>query len=131
MLAKWDAVIATIEKAAPLNPLFDDVARLRIARASLREVDVVLRAGDIARARTALTDFSGKLDSAKGVLKARSPEALDAVTSGAAQIQSELKSAKPDAAKAVSFIPGMMAKYNVVLAQVTAEARTQQQTAKH
>src|SRR4029079_6121932 len=31
MLAKFDQAIAAIEKAAPLNPLYDDIARLRTA----------------------------------------------------------------------------------------------------
>ena len=33
MLAKYDETIALVEKAAPLNPLYDDIARLRIVRA--------------------------------------------------------------------------------------------------
>src|SRR5580765_5374122 len=33
MLAKYDEAIAMVEKAQPLNPLYDDVARLRIVRA--------------------------------------------------------------------------------------------------
>jgi hypothetical protein len=118
-----------VTKAAPLNPLYDDVARLRMFRASLREVDIALRAGDVAKARTTLTAFSGKLDSVKGILKARSTEALDAVVLGTEQLRTELTAAKPDALKARSFIGGMMAKYNVVLNQVTKEARRQQQPA--
>src|SRR5262245_24946908 len=37
MLARFDQEVATIEKAPPINRLFDDVARLRIVRAHLRE----------------------------------------------------------------------------------------------
>jgi len=33
MLAKYDEAIDLIAKAAPLNPVYDDVARLRIVRA--------------------------------------------------------------------------------------------------
>ena len=38
MLAKFDEAVSLVEKATPLNPLYDDVARLRIVRAHLREV---------------------------------------------------------------------------------------------
>src|SRR4051794_14900043 len=42
MLAKYDEAINMVEKGQPLNPLFDDVARLRIVRAHLREVNPAL-----------------------------------------------------------------------------------------
>jgi hypothetical protein len=45
MLAKYDETIGMIEKAAPLNRLYDDVTRLRIVRAHLREVTPALKAG--------------------------------------------------------------------------------------
>src|SRR5438067_864830 len=38
MLAKYDEMLALVEKSAPLNRLYDDVARLRIERSHLREV---------------------------------------------------------------------------------------------
>jgi hypothetical protein len=126
MLAKYDEFIAAATKAPPLNPLYDDVARLRIFRATLREVDIAIRAHDFAKTRTELTAFSEKFDSVKGILKARSPEALDAVTTGIAQLRTELKAPKPDAAKMMGFIRGITSKYNVVLVQVTGEARIQQ-----
>src|SRR5437660_4612552 len=49
MLAKYDEMLAMVDKAAPLNALYDDVAQLRIERAHLREVTPALKAGDIAR----------------------------------------------------------------------------------
>jgi hypothetical protein len=51
MLAKFDEAIAMVERSEPLNPLHDDVARLRIVRAHLREVNPALKAGDLAKAR--------------------------------------------------------------------------------
>jgi tetratricopeptide (TPR) repeat protein len=44
MLTKYDEAIAMVEKAAPLNPLYDDVARLRMVRANLRELGPALKA---------------------------------------------------------------------------------------
>jgi len=43
MLGKYDEAIAMVEKSAPLNPLYDDVARLRMVRANLREVTPELK----------------------------------------------------------------------------------------
>ena len=51
MLAKYDEMLAMVEKAPPLNALYDDVARLRIERSHLREVTPALKAGDIATGR--------------------------------------------------------------------------------
>jgi len=45
MLAKYDEAIGMVAKASPLNRLYDDVARLRIERAHLREVNPALKAG--------------------------------------------------------------------------------------
>src|SRR5258708_28378892 len=51
MLAKYDQAIDMVAKAAPLNPLYDDIARLRIVRAHLREVVPAVKAGNFAKAR--------------------------------------------------------------------------------
>src|SRR3954470_15560778 len=42
MLAKYDEMLALVEKSMPLNRLYDEVARLRIERAHLREVTPAL-----------------------------------------------------------------------------------------
>ena len=55
LLGKYDAFVATLATAPPLNPLFDDVARLRMFRASVRVVDIALHAGDFVKARAGLT----------------------------------------------------------------------------
>ena len=44
MLARYDQTIDMVAKGAPLNPIYDDLARLRIVRAHLREVIPALRA---------------------------------------------------------------------------------------
>jgi len=57
MLAKYDEAIDVIAKAAPLNPLYDDVARLRIVRAHLREVVPALKTGNFDKARKSFAAF--------------------------------------------------------------------------
>ena len=75
MLAKYDETIALVEKAAPLNPLYDDIARLRIVRANLREVNPALKAGNIAKARKSFMAFDDNWDSIEDLIKARSQDA--------------------------------------------------------
>jgi hypothetical protein len=124
MLAKFDEAIGNAERAAPLNPLYDDVARLRIVRASFRPVTPALKAGDIAKARQSVAAFSGKLGSVDGLIKARSPEASVAVAKGTAELMSALKADKPDTAQATSLAAGVMEKYNAVVAEITKDARS-------
>ena len=69
MLAKFDEAVAMVEKAAPLNPLFDDVARLRIERAHLREVNPALKAGDLAKARKSFSEFEDGWDPVEDLVR--------------------------------------------------------------
>jgi len=57
MLAKYDEVIDLVTNAPPLNPIYDDLARLRIVRAHLREVNPALKAGNLAKARKSFEAF--------------------------------------------------------------------------
>jgi hypothetical protein len=57
MLASFDEAVSAFATAPPLNPLYDDVARLRIVRAHLREVPPALKAGNIANARRSFEAF--------------------------------------------------------------------------
>jgi hypothetical protein len=124
MLAKYDEAIGNVEKAQPLNPLYDDIARVRIVRAHLREVTPALKAGDIAKARKSAATFSSKLGSVDGLVRARSAETADAVAKGTADLMSALKADKPDTAQATSLADGMMAKYNAVVTEMIKEARS-------
>jgi hypothetical protein len=71
MLAKFDEAIAMVEKAQPLGTLYDDVARLRIVRAHLREVNPALKAGDLVKARKSFGEFDEKWDSIEDLVKER------------------------------------------------------------
>lgn len=51
MVKKYDEMLATFAVAPPLNRLYDDVARLRLERAHLRQVTPALKAGNIAKAK--------------------------------------------------------------------------------
>ena len=123
MLAKFDEAIAMVEKAAPLNPLYDDVARLRIERAHLREVNPALKAGDLAKARKSFNEFEEGWDPIEDLVKIRSREAYDAIEDGTFKIAQALKPASPDINQVTTLVSGVMDKYNTVVTQVTREAR--------
>ena len=123
MLGKYDEAISLVAKAPPLNPLFDDVARLRIVRANLREVNPALKAGQVAKARQSFATFNDKWDSIEDLIKARSREAYDEIEKGMIQIERALMPDKPDVNEAISLVSSVMDKYNAVLADITKDAR--------
>lgn len=123
MVAKFDEAIAMVEKAQPLGPLYDDVARLRIVRAHLREVNPAMKAGDLAKARKSMGEFDEKWDSIEDLVKERDVRAYNTIEDGMTNIGLALKQAAPDAAKVQTLVSGVMDEYNKIVAQVTREAR--------
>ena len=123
MLAKYDEAIAMVEKAQPLGPLYDDVARLRIVRAHLREVNPALKAGDLAKARKSFGEFDDKWDSIEDLVKERDVKAYNTIEDGMTQIGLALKPATPDATKVQTLVSGVMDEYNKIVTQVMREAR--------
>jgi len=125
MLATFDQAIIMVEKGQPLNPLYDDVARLRIVRAHLREVNPALRTGDIVKARKSFGEFDEKWDSIEDLVKDRDVKAYATIEDGMTNIGLALKQATPDVAKVQTLVSGVMDEYNKIVAQVTKEARGQ------
>jgi hypothetical protein len=123
MLAKYDEAISMVEKAAPLNPLYDDVARLRIVRANLRDVTPALKAGDVAKARQSYAAFDDKWDSIEDLIKARSADSYTDIEKGMIQIEQALMPDKPDVDQVTGLVKGIMDKYNAVVADITKDAR--------
>jgi hypothetical protein len=124
MLAKYDEAIGLVSKAPPLNPLYDEVARLRIVRAHLREVVPALKAGNVAKARKSYEAFDGSWDSIEDLVKARSADNYVAIEKGMIEIEQALMPEKPDLAKVTALVNEVMAKYNASLAEVVKEARS-------
>ena len=124
MLAKYDETIGLLEKAAPLNRLYDDVARLRIVRAHLREVTPSLKAGKLEKARSSFNAFNDNWDSIEDLVSERSREAYVAIESGMIQIENTLMPAKPDVDAVIGLVSGVMDRYNAIVAAVTKEARS-------
>ena len=126
MLAKYDEMIAMVEKGAPLNRLYDDVARLRIVRAHLREVNPALKAGDIAKARKSFGAFNDEWDNIENLIKERSSDAYVAIESGMIKIEQALKPKDPDVDAVTTLANDVMTKYNAVLALVANDAKKAQ-----
>ena len=124
MLAKYDETIAMVEKAMPLNRLYDDVARLRIERAHLREVPPALKAGNLAKARKSFEAFNDNWDNIEQLVKDRSLDAYNGIEGGMIAIENALMPAKPDVDQVLTLVTGVMDQYNTIVAQVTKEARS-------
>jgi tetratricopeptide (TPR) repeat protein len=124
LLAKYDEAIDLVAKAPPLNPFYDDVARLRIVRAHLREVVPALKAGNFDKARKSFAAFDGTWDSIEDMIKARSADDYVAIEKGMIDIEKALMPEKPDVAEVTALVNGVMAKYNANLAEVVKEARS-------
>ena len=123
MLAKYDEMLALVEKSAPLNRLYDDVARLRIERAHLREVTPALKGGNIAKAKKSFDAFNDNWDNIEDLVKDRSRESYDTIEKGMVTIERQLMPAKPDVDAVTASVNEVMTEYNKVVAQITREAR--------
>jgi hypothetical protein len=123
MLVKYDEAIDMVSKASPLNPLYDDIARLRIVRAHLREVVPALKAGNTDKARKSFAAFDGAWDSIEDMVKAHSADDYVAIEKDMIAIEKELMPPKPDVAAATALVNGVMARYNATVAALVKEAR--------
>ena len=123
MLAKFDELVAMVEKATPLNALYDDVARLRIVRAHLREVPPALKVSNFAKARKSFKNFDENWDSIEDLIKARSADAYVAIEKGMIEIEDALMPEKPDVTKATALVNDVMTRYNAVLGEIAKDAR--------
>jgi tetratricopeptide (TPR) repeat protein len=123
LLAKYDQAIAMVEKAAPLNPLYDDIARVRTARSPLRNINPAMKEGDVAKAQKAFAAFRANWPGIRNFVKMQSADAYDTVEKGIADLDAALKSPRPSADQLAGLVNGMMGKINAVVFQLTTEAR--------
>ncbi len=123
MLMKYDEMLATFAKAPPLNRLYDDVARLRLERAHLREVTPALKAGNIAKAKKSFAAFNDNWDNIEDLVKTRSITAYTGIEKGMISIETALAKPKPDVDPLITQVADVMMQYNTIVAQVTKEAK--------
>jgi len=123
LLVKFDELVVFIEKLPPLNSLFDDVARLRIVRAHLREVPPALKAQKFDKARKSFQAFNDNWDSIEDLVKAKSAESYVAIESAMIEVENALMEDKPNVDKVNGLVTNIMTRYNAALAEVAKEAR--------
>src|SRR5258708_4391202 len=122
MLAKYDEAIDMVAKAAPINPLYDDIARLRIVRAHLREVVPALKAGNFDKARKSFAAFDATWDSIEDMVKAHSADDYVEIEKGMIEIEKALMPDKPDVAGGTALVNSEMAKNNATVTGLVKEA---------
>jgi hypothetical protein len=123
MLIKFDEAIAMVEHGDPLDPLYDDVARLRIVRAHLREVNPAVKASNLDKARRSFDKFYAEWDNIEDLVKVRSRDAYDTIEQQTDRAAEALKQPMPDVDRVTSLVSGIMDEYNKIVTQVTREAR--------
>src|SRR3977135_2990054 len=126
LLGKYDEAIDMVSKATPLDPLYDDIAPLRIVRSHLREVTPALKAGNLAKARKSYEAFDANWDSIEDLIKARSADAYVAIEKGMIQIEQALMPDKPDVVQVTGLVNGVMGLYNGALAEGVKESGSRQ-----
>ncbi len=126
MLAKYDETVALIAPLKPLNAFYDEVARLRIVRAHLREVLPALKAGNFAKARKSFQAFDDNWDSIEDLIKARNADSYVAIEKNMIAIEKALTPDKPDTAQVTGLVNEVMRLYNEALTQVVKDARARQ-----
>ena len=125
MLAKYDEAIDIVIKAPPLNPLYDELARLRIVRTNLREVNPALRAGNIAKAQKSFETFNDKWFDVEDFVRAQSLDAYVAIERGMLAVEDALlMTEKPDVAQVMGLVALVMTPYNAIVAEVQRQARS-------
>jgi iron uptake system EfeUOB component EfeO/EfeM len=123
MLAKYDETIAMIEKAPPLSPLYDDVARMRITRAPLRDVAPALKAGNLTKARASFGEFHNRWEPIEPIVEKRSHEKFEAIEQAVHNIMGAFQADKPNVEQLTKMVNEMSLNYNLVLAELAKEAQ--------
>jgi hypothetical protein len=123
MLAKYDETIAMIEKAQPLSPLYDDVARMRITRAPLRDVAPALKAGNLTKAKASFGEFHNRWEPIEPLVEKRSHEKFEAIEQAVHNVMGAFQQDKPNVEQLTKMVNEMSLNYNLVLAELAKEAQ--------
>ena len=124
MLARYDEAIDIVSKALPLNPIYDELARLRIVRAHLREVNPALKAGNIAKARKSFETFDEKWFDIEDFVRAQSLDAYVTIERTMLAVEDALlMTEKPDVEQVMALVTAIMTPYNAVVGEVQRQAR--------
>ena len=124
MLARYDEAIDIVTKAPPLNPIYDELARLRIVRAHLREVNPALKAGNIAKARKSFEAFNDQWFDIEDFVRAQSLDAYVTIERTMLAVEDALlMTEKPDVEQVMALVTAIMTPYNAIVGEVQRQAR--------
>jgi len=124
ILAKYDEAIEIVTKAAPLNPVYDELARLRIVRAYLREVNPALKVGNLAKARKSFEAFNDQWFDIEDFVRAQSLDAYVTIERGMLAVEDALlMTENPNIEQVMALVTAVMTPYNAIVSEVQRQAR--------
>jgi hypothetical protein len=124
VLAEYDLIIKTVSAGAPISPLFDDIAALRILRTNtIRDATPALKAGDVATAKPLLQAFLSKWDDVEDLIKVRSNDVYSDIEAAMAKVNSSLGKTSPTAAELTPLVATLSERFNYGISLVNAAAR--------
>jgi len=124
ILAKYDEAIEIVTKAAPLNPVYDELARLRIVRAYLREVNPALKVGNLAKARKSFEAFNDQWFDIEDFVRAQSLDAYVTIERGMLAVEDALlMTENPNIEQVMALVTAVMTAYNAIVSEVQRQAR--------
>ena len=123
MLARYDEAIKFVEGSAPISPLFDDVADVRIARQPLRQATTALSAGDLAKAKPLFDAFAQNWPAVSPLFKVRSDAAFQETDQAIAQVKNAWQKSQPSATEITALVAAVTNRYGYGLNLATMAAR--------
>lgn len=131
VLAEYDLIIAKVAAGAPISPLFDDIAALRILRSNtIRDATPAIAAGDVATAKTLLQTFLTKWDDVEDLIKVRSNDVYSDIEAAMSKVNSALQKSSPTAAELKPLVASLSERFNYGISLVNAAARGSDMTKK-
>ncbi len=121
MIAKYDEVIRLSAEGPAISPLFDDVAAIRMTRASLRQVSPALKSGNVATANAQYAIFQKDWPNAEPLLH-RSTDAFAEISAAKNSSDAAFKAERP-AAELATLVDALSERYNYGLGLVNVAAR--------
>lgn len=124
VLAEYDLIIAKVAAGAPISPLFDDIAALRILRTNtIRDATPALAAGDAVTAKPLLQAFVAKWDDVEDLVKARSNDVYSDIEAAMSKVNGSLQKTSPTAAELKPLVAALSERFNYGISLVNAAAR--------
>jgi hypothetical protein len=123
LAAEWVKTLDMVEAGGPIHPLFDDVATIRMIRTDMRIVTSALAAGDVAKAKSHWTAFTGRIGPAKDLIGIRTPAGLAELDAALSAADAGFKDAAATADQLKPLAAAVSASYNFGLSLWNAAAR--------